>query len=50
MNMSLNLFLEGEIVIWEGTHGDQMYFISKGVMEVHIKQIQKQESTGKSVA
>jgi len=37
MNMSLNLFIEDEIVIQEGTHGNSMYFISKGSMEVFIK-------------
>jgi len=37
MNMTLNLFIDEEIVIREGTHGDSMYFISKGTMEVFIK-------------
>lgn len=49
MNMSLNLFLEGEYVIKEGTHGDAMFFISKGVMEVSLKDMVKEAPTGKSI-
>ncbi len=36
MNMSLSLFLPGEIVIQENMHGNAMFFISKGPMEVFI--------------